>query len=141
MPAYRFLDHMTDLEIECYGHTMDEAFENAGRAVEDSMVEIPAIHARITRKVSFKEKDLESLLYSWIEKLIIFQDTESLLFSRFSCRISKSKGECKLQATIGGEKFDPKKHEQKTAIKAPTFHDMKISTGESGVTLRFLLDL
>ncbi|MDG6921956.1 MAG: archease, partial [Nitrososphaerota archaeon] len=40
-----------------------------------------------------------------------------------------------------GEKFDPTKHEQKTAIKAPTYHDMKILQRENGVSMRFLLDL
>jgi SHS2 domain-containing protein len=142
MPGYRFLDHMTDLEVESSGRTLEEAFENAGRAVEDSMVDIDTIEPRKSLAISLKERDIESLLYSWIETLIALQDTDNMLFSKFSCKISKkSEDAYSLEATIAGEEFDPKRHEQKTAIKAPTFHDMKVSTSDSGVTLRFLLDL
>ncbi|MGI0036609.1 MAG: archease, partial [Nitrososphaera sp.] len=35
--GYRFLDHMTDALIEAYGSTLEEAFENAGKALSDTM--------------------------------------------------------------------------------------------------------
>ena len=139
---YRYLEHMTDAEIEASGKTMDEAFENAGRAVENLMVDLSSVKPKETREVQREEKDLGALLYDWIETLIAFQDDEGLLFSQFNCEISKSStGKFLLRAKLSGEKFDPEKHEQKTAIKAPTFHNMKISHGRSHVTLRFLVDL
>jgi SHS2 domain-containing protein len=139
---YRYLEHMTDAEIEASGKTIDEAFENAGRAVENLMVDLASVKPKETREVQREEKDLGSLLYTWIESLIAFQDDEGLIFSQFNCAISKSlTDKFLLRAKISGEKFDPKKHEQKTAIKAPTFHDMKITQGHSQVTLRFLVDL
>jgi len=140
--GYRFLEHMTDAEIEATGNTMDEAFENAGRAVEDLMVDVDSISPGISRQVQRVDKDLESLLYDWIESLIILQDEEGMLFSQFSCKITMpSNTQFQLHAKLSGEKFDPKKHEQKTAVKAPTFHDMKISQTHESVTLRFLVDL
>jgi SHS2 domain-containing protein len=133
---------MTDAEIEAFGQTMEEAFENAGKAVEDLMVDLHSVKPLEAREIHLEEKDLGSLLYSWIESLIAFQDSDGLLFSKFSCRISKNSGTgYSLMAKLSGEKFDPQKHEQKTAIKAPTYHDMKISEGPKRVTLRFLVDL
>jgi SHS2 domain-containing protein len=64
-----------------------------------------------------------------------------MLFSKFSCKVSKKTNGFDLTAVVSGEKFDPKKHEQKTAIKAPTYHGMKIVQDKNGVTMRFLLDL
>jgi len=132
---------MTDAEIEAYGANIDEAFQNAGRAVEQLMVDLDSIAQVESREIKVSGKDLESLLYDWIEALISIQDEDGLLFSSFSCKISKNSSGFFLQAKVSGEKFDPGKHEQKTAIKAPTYHDMKISEAVDKVTVRFLVDL
>jgi len=133
---------MTDAEIEAYGKNVGEAFENAGKAVESLMVELESVKSIQSRKITLDGHDLGSLLYQWIESLIAFQEEEDLLFSSFRCRISEnSSGSYSLTAEMHGEKFDPERHEQKTAIKAPTFHDMKISVKPERVTMRFLVDL
>lgn len=132
---------MTDAEIEASGKDVEQAFENAGRAVEDLMVDIKSVRASESKEVKLQASDLGSLLYQWIESLIAFQDTDGLLFSEFSCKISKTSNGYNLLAKLTGERFDSKKHEQKTAIKAPTFHDMKIRETTHGTTMRFLVDL
>jgi SHS2 domain-containing protein len=139
--GFRFLEHTTDAEIEAFGKDLEEAFENAARAVEETMVDLLSIEPVEQRKIAVKGKDVESLLYSWIESLILLQETEGLLFSKFVCRISEDNAGFELRATATGEKFSQKKHEEKTAIKAPTFHDMKIIQSNNGVTMRFLVDL
>lgn len=144
--GYRFLEHMTDAEIESYGSTLEEAFENAGIALEDTMVDIKTISPKIDDNIKVDGADKEELLYDWLEALIVKQDTQSMVYSKFKCKISKEKnGRIILDANVSGERFDPTKHEQKTAIKAPTYHDMKIKEtkkdGRRRVTLRFLLDL
>jgi len=132
---------MTDAEIEAYGVNIEEAFQNAGRAVEQLMVDLDSIAQVESREINVSGRDLESLLYDWIEALISIQDEDGLLFSSFTCKISKNSSGYLLGAKVVGEKFDPEKHEQKTAIKAPTYHDMKISEAVDKVTIRFLVDL
>jgi SHS2 domain-containing protein len=139
--GFKFLEHMTDAEIEAHGKSLDEAFQNAGLATEETMVSISSIRAESKRVIKVKGKDLESLLYSWLESLITLQDTEGLLFSKFSSKVSKTADGFKLESFCYGEKFNPDRHEQKTAIKSPTYHDMKIVRGKKGVSMRFLLDL
>jgi SHS2 domain-containing protein len=132
---------MTDAEIESYGRDLNEAFQNAGLATEDTMVELSSIRPAKEKHVKVDGRDLESLLYSWLESLIAMQDTSGLLFSKISCKVTKTTKGFKMDCTCVGEKFDPERHEQKTAIKAPTYHDMKIIQQKSGVSMRFLLDL
>lgn len=134
---------MTDAEIEAYGKNLGEAFENAGRAVENLMVDLDSIKPAENRQVELSTDDLESLLYQWVDSLISLEDTEGLLFSKFSCDVQhRAPAKWNLSAKLSGEIFDPEKHEQKTAIKAATFHDMKITTSEGQkVTMRFLVDL
>ncbi|MDG7000493.1 MAG: archease [Nitrososphaerota archaeon] len=132
---------MTDLEVEARGKDLGDAFENAAMAIEDTMVDIASIHEGITKSVTIEERDVEALLYSWIEYLIIMQEVEGLLFSKFACKVTKTDSGFKLEAKASGEKFDPKKHEQKTAIKAPTYHAMSVTDEPGGTILKFLVDL
>jgi len=133
---------MTDAEIEAYGKNLDEAFENAGRAVESLMVDLDSIRAIEARELELQAKDLGSLLYQWVESLISLQDSDGLLFSKLKCKIVKNpNGSYNLLGRLTGEKFNPERHEQKTAIKAPTFHEMRFSENKNLVTLRFLVDL
>ncbi len=141
MSRYRFLEHTTDAEIEAYGANIERAFENAGTALEDTMVDINRIENKIEEEITVRAKDKKALLYSWLEALIIKQDVEGMLYSKFQCKISEENGVYKLVAKVEGEGFDKTKHEQKTAIKAPTYHEMKINELSEGVILKFVLDL
>ncbi len=111
------------------------------------MVDLKSIDSEIKLEANIQAKDREALLYSWLEWLISTEETQGLLFSKLKCEISpwkKGRG-YELTAKSWGEKFDPSKHEQKTAVKAPTYHDMEIKEeileGRSRIKLRFLLDL
>jgi SHS2 domain-containing protein len=139
--GFRFLEHTTDAEVEVFGEQLSESFEYAGLATEEIMVDLSSIHPEKERTIEASGRDLESLLYSWLESLISLQDIDGMLFSKLSCKVSKVTNGFTLSATAFGEKFDPKKHEQKTAIKAPTYHNMKIIQDKRGVSMRFLLDL
>jgi SHS2 domain-containing protein len=139
--GYRFLEHTTDAEIESYGKTMEEAFENAAKALEDTLVSIEKIKPQIEEEISVSGKDIEALLYSWLEALIIRVDETNMLFSKFKCKISKTEKGFFLEAKLFGEKFDPKRHEEKTGVKAPTYHGMKVEEKNRQITLRFILDL
>lgn len=137
---------MTDAEVEAFGPTLEVAFQNAGKALEDTMVDIEAITPRVRDHINVEGMDKEDLLYGWLESLIVKQDTEGMLYSKFECKIAEKEDGSKgmtLKANLFGEKFDPAKHEQKTAVKAPTFHGMKIEENPKirQVTLKFLLDL
>lgn len=140
--GYRFLEHMTDAEIEAFGNNLEEAFENAGRALEDTMVDIASIGSKVTDEITVEGSDKEALLYSWLEALILKQDTDGMLYSKFSCSISrKDDGTYGLTATVRGERFDRAKHEQKTAIKAPTYYEMRVEETVGHASVRFVLDL
>ena len=139
--GYRFLEHITDAEIEAYGSTLEKAFENAGKALEDTMVDIKTIRPKSEEHIKVEGKDMQELLYAWLESLIAKQDTDGMVYSKFDCKISRGKNVFTLEATVSGEKFDLKRHEEKTAIKAPTFHQMTINENSIPIKIHFILDL
>jgi len=137
--GYRYLEHMTDVFIEVTGSTLEEAFANAGVSVVDTMVDVNLVDEKTQKKIQINVKDLNHLLYNWLEEIIILTITEGFVPKRFSVKITKK--DCyDLVATLYGEELDFKKHHFKMEIKSPTFHLMEIKQ-EKEVMMRFLLDL
>lgn len=137
--GYRYLEHTTDAFIEVTANTLEEAFENAGISVVDTIVDIKLVEEKKEKKMEVNGKDLNYLLYNWLEEIIILTITEGFVTKRFSVKLEKNNG-YKLVATLNGEEIDFEKHHFKVEIKAPTFHLMEIKQ-DKGVTMRFLLDL
>ena len=137
--TYRYLEHMTDAFIEVTGQTLEEAFETAGIAVVDTIFDIKSVEKKMEKKIEIKARDLNNLLYSWLEEIIILTITDGFVGASFKVCISKSQ-EYVLNATINGEEIDFQKHHFKLEIKAPTFHLMEIKL-EKPVVMRFLLNL
>lgn len=137
--TYRNLEHMTDAFIEVTAQTLEEAFETAGVAVVDTILEIKSVEARSERKISVRSPDLNNLLYSWLEEVIILTITDGFAGASFKVKITKHE-QYELEAVIAGEEVDFEKHHFKVEIKAPTFHLMEIKQ-EKPVVMRFLLDL
>ena len=130
---------MTDAFIEVTGNTLEEAFENAGISVVDTMIDINSVEEKTQKKIEITAKDLNNLLYNWLEEIIILTITDGFAAKRFSVKLTKNDG-YSLVADINGEEIDFKKHHFKLEIKSPTFHLMEIKA-EKPVTMRFLLDL
>jgi len=137
--TYRNLEHMTDAFIEVSGKTLEEAFEAAGLAVVDTILEVKSVERKSERTLDVSADDLNGLLYNWLEEIIILTITEGFAGNTFTVKITK-RDKYFLTATISGEPIDFDKHHFKLEIKAPTYHLMEIKQ-EEPVVMRFLLDL
>ena len=137
--SYKLLDHATDAFIEVTGSNLVEAFTVAGNSVVETIIDRNLVQELKQKTLQVTGKDLDYLLFNWLEEVIYQAITEGFAIHRFSVEISK-KSEFQLSCIAYGEKIDIKKHKYKVEIKAPTFHLMKIEENSS-VTMRFLLDL
>lgn len=140
MGGYRFLEHISDVIIEAWGKDLNEAFCQAAKAFFDVMVDVSKVKGKVMKKIEVKGFDLQSLLYNWLEELLYLHEVKNLVFSEFEVEIAKRRKEYVLSAVIWGEEYDSKKHASKVAVKAVTYHEMKIESNEN-VKLRFLLDI
>ncbi|MEM3437713.1 MAG: archease [Nitrososphaerales archaeon] len=138
---YTFLEHMVDALIEAHGESLEEAFESAGLALVDTMVNIEKVEEKIEDHIKVNGWDLKNLLYNWLEELLIKVTSEGKTYSSFKVKIKKKEGMYELEAVAKGEDLDIVKHEPKTEVKAVTYHMMDIEQNGKGFKLRFLLDL
>ncbi len=143
--GYRYLDHMTDAVIEAYGSTLEAAFENAAMALCDTMVDLKFVMPRNEFKFSAKGYDLYSLLFDWLDQVMLLLVADGIAMSQFSVTIKQNNNNegagYLLEGKARGEPLDLDRHHYKVEIKAVTYHEMEIKH-ENGIFIaRFLLDL
>lgn len=133
---------MGDAYVEAYGSSLEEAYANAALAMFEVMTDASKVEPKIEESVEVEGDDLKSLLYSWLESLLIRYGIENRLYSKFVVeKIDIDNSHARLKASIFGEDFNHSKHPSKTEVKAITFHLMEIEHSEDKYRLRFLLDL
>ena len=137
--SYKVLDHATDAFIEVTASSLTEAFKVAGDSVVDTILDNSKIEEKKERNIVVKGKDLNYLLYNWLEDLIYLIITEGFAIKKLNITLEKNE-EYAISAGIFGESIDIKKHGFKVEIKSPTFHEMEIKQ-EKQITMKFLMDL
>lgn len=139
---FEFLEHTADAYIAAYGKSLEEAFENAAIAMFETMTDTADVKCEREDIIEVEGEDLESLLYNWLESLLVKFEVENMLYSSFNIEsIKRDDGKIRLKAKIYGEPFDPEKHKQKVGIKAVTYHRMEINERPEGVIVKFILDI
>lgn len=137
--SYKFLDHATDAFVEITAKDLKEAFAVTANAVINITIDQDKVEEKEAKEFSAQGKDLEYLLFSWLEEITFVLITEGFAIRRIEFDISENGGYT-INAKAFGETLDLKKHNFKVEIKAPTFYEMKVEQND-GVFMRFLLDL
>lgn len=138
--GFRYLDHMTDAVIEAYGSNLEEAFEYAAKGLNDTMIDLSTVNPNTEVEISASGHDTHSLLFDWLDKVMLLLVADGIVMSEFKVRITRNGG-YSLKGHAMGEKLDLARHKYKVEIKAVTYHEMQVREDPSGATVRFLLDL
>jgi SHS2 domain-containing protein len=142
MKRFRFLEHTADAYVEAYGASLEEAFENAGAAFTEVMTSLESVKPTDEQSFVVEGRDLQALLYSWLEELLLEFELKQKIYSRFEVSsIEETSDGFRLRARGWGETYDPDRHISKVGIKAATYHRMEINKTKDMVTLRFILDI
>jgi SHS2 domain-containing protein len=139
---FDFLEHTADVYVRAHGKNMEEAYENAALSMFETMTDSGKIAQSKEETVEVEAEDQYALLYNWLEALLVKAETEGMLYSKFQITDWKETADVfKIKAKIWGEKFNPKKHPQKVAVKAVTYHRMVVIREMDRVILEFILDI
>jgi len=142
MKKFEFLEHTADAYIAAYGKDLAEAFENAALAMFETMTDTAKVEPKVEDEIEVEGFDEQSLLYNWLESLIVKFETTGNLYSKFKITaIERTDDGFRLRAKVWGEPFNLEKHPQKVGIKAVTYHMMEVKKETGKVTVKFLLDL
>ncbi len=141
---YRFVEGVAiaDVTFEATGKTLEGLFESAGKALTNSMVaDLNSVERKVKKKFTLKAENEERLLHDFLQEIIFYKDAETLLFSGYSLKITKSDKGWLLEATLEGEKLDMKKHDLIVDVKAVSWHMFKLEKNEKGWKALAILDV
>ena len=141
MKGHRFLEHTADIKVEAWGDTLEEAFEAAGIALYDIILDVERVMDRAEHTLETSGFDIMSLLFNWIDQLIVVFELENLVFKDFKIDIVENEEGYILRAKGYGEKYDRERHGYKVHVKAMTYHEMEIERRDNKVFIRYVVDI
>ncbi|MEM4260526.1 MAG: archease [Candidatus Woesearchaeota archaeon] len=143
MEKFRFFDHTADVKFQAYGATLEEAFSNAVFAMYSVIME-PEIQQKLgeteQKYIEVEGKDLQALLYNFLEEFIILLDAEFFLLKKISnIKIQKKDNKFILYSTVIGDTND--NYETEKHIKAVTYNEMLIKKIGDKYCVQVILDI
>lgn len=135
--GFELLDHTSEVGFRATGETLEEAFENAGRALFQVMTDIDDLEVEEEIEVEVESENLEALLYDFVDELIYIAEAEGVFLRGFELSIEPSTGGYRLAGVGRGERIRGEMRRQE--VKAPTYSDMKVEeAGEVWVIEMFV---
>ncbi|MFW5852987.1 MAG: archease [Nanoarchaeota archaeon] len=138
--GFRFLEHTADIKFQARGKTFEEALENSAEATFHSICEGIKIEPVVKKEIAVSGKTKENLVHDFLEELLFFVDTESLLLSKIDGLSVKSDNEIlKLSCTAY---FDnAKKYDVSGDIKSVTYSELLVQEESHETLIQVVLDI
>jgi len=134
MKKFQLIEHTADIGLIAYGQNLAEAFANAAYGLFSIIANPEKVQEKESRQIELSEADPEALLFEWLNSLIYLFDVEMLLLKRFEI---SNFDNCKLKATVYGERYDPSRHQLKTGVKSATYHMLNVDGEKKRVQVIF----
>jgi len=138
---YDYPEHTSDVYVQAYGRSLEEAFENAALGLTGVITDVSMVRPEQTVEETLEAGDVQMLLYKWLEAILVRLDAEQMVFSEFDVKIGRIGDNYVLKAVMKGEKFKPEYHAKGTHVKAVTLHNMEIEEFPGKARVKVLLDI
>jgi SHS2 domain-containing protein len=121
--SFEYIPHTADVKFKARGKNLNEVFSSAALATYNILIDVKKINLKEIKKIKIESKSKESLLYDFLERLIILIDSEYFIGGKIN-KLKLSKNNTKLEAEISGD--DVSNYDTHGDIKAATYADMEI---------------
>ena len=137
--AFETFEHTADIGIRGIGKTLEQAFEEAAKAMFSVMVDIKTVEPvrGIKLVIQIKGLDDNGLFVEWLNRLVAEKDISGMMFSKFKVKIDDKQ----LVGTAWGEQFNPKKHKPEVEVKAATYSQLKVEKQKGKYIAQCLVDV
>jgi len=160
---FKFLEHTADIKFQAFGNSIEEVFENSALAMFNAMFD-GKVAGKKKKRIQVKGKDLENLMYNFLEELLFLFDSEGFfvagvenleIFREISDKkkiINKKKivggvnnsndkgeGIMKLTADIIGDKAE--NYKISVDVKAVTYNEMFVRKEKDKFVAQVVVDV
>ena len=136
--THRFLEHTADVKFRAEGSSIEGMYSSAADALNETIRGDIKILEQRAVTFDVDGKDLEELLYNFLEEFLFLLDVEDFLVSSVK-EISIDKKTLELEAVVMGDDADNYKFTND--VKAVTYSEMKIEEKEGQWFCDIVLDV
>ena len=130
---------MAEAAFEAEGKDLKELFESCADAFIDTSANPKTIKPEIKKDIEIKGKDVDELLYHFLEELVFIKDADAMVFNKVNIN---EISETELKATIAGDKIKVgSEQELRADVKAITMHMFKIEKTDKGWKAFVIMDI
>lgn len=137
MMKFKFLPHTADIKFQAFGNSIEKVFENSALALFNTIYD-----GKIKNKKKFKIKvqghDLESLLYNFLEEVLVLIDSKNFLPAKIKILKFNDKS-FKIESEVSGD--DAKNYQISMHVKAITYNEMFIKKIKNQFVAQVVLDI
>ncbi len=132
------IEHDADIGLRVEAETEEALFRNAAHGMIGLLTDPTCVAPDRTRSITVEGADRESLLVGWLEDILWLFEVES--FTPCSAGVVRLENG-KASGQIRGERFDPRRHERRYAIKAVTWHNLEITRKDGVYSVSIIFDV
>ena len=125
MGSFDLLEHTADVGVLATGRTLAEALAWLAKGMFSVMADMDNVESRASVEVSVVSADRDSLVVDWLNELLFRYEAEGFLPRDYAVTVDEA--ETSLVARCTGEQIDTERHGAGTAVKAATYHDLKVT--------------
>ena len=131
--GFEEISHTADWSVRVWAQDLPSLFAESARAMNALAGTVTGAGPRVKRTFESEGSDAESLLVAFLSELVYFQEQENLAFDTFDIQIRDSHISVNMEGTqiTSVDK----------AIKAVTYHNLKIETTQRGVEVVIVMDV
>lgn len=126
--SFRFLEHTADIVLEVEAPSLSGLLEEASRGLTDCITELEGVQPRTTMQVRKRAVDREGLLVGWLNELLYRFEIEGFLARDAEVDVRSDHLGLQAVGRLRGEAYDSQRHAFRTAVKAATWHNLKVET-------------
>lgn len=134
-PRHRFVEHTGEIELVLEAPNLVALLEEAARALADVMAEDAAgAPSGAVEHVEVASRDREALLVDWLNELVCRGEIHKQVYAEV--KVERASDTC-LEATIRGRVPTA----PRTAVKAATWHRLRVAPKNGGLEAVVVLDV
>jgi SHS2 domain-containing protein len=141
---FEILEDITcaDIAFRAYGEDLPELFRSSAEALMSVMLENPDSISQDTRvDIKLSKIDIDILLFEFLQELLFYKDSDSLLLLPQTIDIRKEENKFSLECRLSGDRIDLNKHRFNVDVKAVTMHKFQIKTEKGRWSATVVLDV
>ncbi len=141
--SYKILEEVAiaDFAFEAKADTLSDIFQVCASALMDTLVNVETVGNSYYHTIELENKDIEKLLYDFLEEIVYLKDKDAVVFSECDVEINEAKGKHFLIAFLKGEKINQKKQKLGMDVKAVTMHMFSLKKEGNGYKATVVLDI